>query len=123
MHRDSIGSMERISPGTRGILGRALWACSGFAAGIAFWHVIGFWMLVQSAVFGYAGGELQRPPTEIHSASVPLETGSITQNRRASSGCVTLALERDSGRTNRLPCAANLMHFTDHRRGQKQDRK
>lgn len=122
MHGDSNGSIERFSPGKRDMLGRALWASGGFAAGIAFWHVIGFWMLVQSAVFGYAGGEFQRPATVVRSASVPLETGSIDRSRRAQSGCITLALERDGGRTYGLTCGAKLIAPTGRHRIQKQDR-
>lgn len=99
----------------------ALWAGAGFVAGIVFWHMVGFWTLVTTAVV--ADGDkpksqpmasMSRPPPP------PLETGSV--RRTAMPACVALALNRSSGVTQATPCAAGPVHQARTELGGKADK-
>jgi hypothetical protein len=99
-----------------------LWAGGGFVAGIAFWHAIGFWSLVNAAVFGSdtvpasgtASSAFQRPV-----AISSLETGTLGAPRTA---CVALALNRMHGETRAMPCFAIAQQPADGGTGRKSDR-
>lgn len=60
---------QRPAPGksATGYRGAALWSSLGFALGIAFWHVIGFWSFIASVVLPAPGERdltAQRPATQ-----------------------------------------------------------
>jgi hypothetical protein len=96
-----------------------LWASGGFVAGVAFWHLVGFWSFVSTAVV--ADREVPKSASAVPSSprSIPLETGSV---QRPSAGCVSLALNRAKGETRPVPCATGLFHHVDAGLGMKGDR-
>jgi hypothetical protein len=99
-----------------------LWAGGGFVAGIAFWHAIGFWSLVNTAVFGsdtVAASRTASPAFQEPAAPSRLETGTLREQRTA---CVALALNRMQGETRAMPCFAMAHQHADGGTGRKSDR-
>jgi hypothetical protein len=96
-----------------------LWAGAGFAGGIAFWHGVGFWALVSTAVLGDKKdqGRAIKPPL---SRRATMETASVT--RPAKPGCISLVIHRSRGETVGAPCAAATFHHVDAGLGIKKDK-
>jgi hypothetical protein len=106
-----------------GAIRSALWAGAGFAAGIVFWHGVGFWALVSTAVL--SGGDEQKRatnplPRSVTSSRKPVETASVA--RPAQSGCIALTFNRSRGETIALPCAGAALHHLDGGLGYKSDK-
>lgn len=99
----------------------ALWAGGGFIAGIVFWHLVGFWSLVNMAVIG--AGEDSRPglapSPQTPTKSPPLETGSV--RKVSSAGCVALVRNPMTGETRLGPCLAGTFHHLNAGIGTKDD--
>jgi hypothetical protein len=99
----------------------ALWAGGGFIAGIAFWHLVGFWSLINMAVIGNGGGG-QSPlasSARTRTVGVPLETGSV--RKVSSAGCVALVRNPRSGETRLGPCLSGTFHHLNAGVGTKDD--
>ena len=97
-----------------------LWTGSGFVAGVAFWHLVGFWSLVSTAVVADRDGPKSRASIASRDRTTPdlLETGSVV---RPNSGCVTLALDRLNSTTRAVPCTTHLFHHGNAGNGGKGD--
>ncbi|HEX5665277.1 MAG TPA: hypothetical protein VFX71_00430 [Hyphomicrobium sp.] len=98
-----------------------LWAGGGFIAGIVFWHLVGFWSLINMAVTG--AGEISRPgmasSPQTRTKPSPLETGSV--RKVSSAGCVALIRHPRSGETRSGPCLAGTFHQLNAGIGTKDD--
>lgn len=98
-----------------------LWAGGGFIAGIVFWHLVGFWSLINMAVTG--AGEISRPgmasSPQTRTKPSPLETGSV--RKVSSAGCVALIRHPRSGETRSGPCLAGTFHHLNAGIGTKDD--
>jgi hypothetical protein len=86
-----------------------------------FWHLVGFWSLVNMAVTGADGdsrpGMASSPQTR--PKPPPLETGSVRKN--SSAGCVALIRQPMSGETRLGPCLAGTFHHLNAGIGTKDD--
>ncbi len=105
-----------------------LWCALGFLSGAIFWHVVGFWGFVSTAVFE---GDKARP--QIAAGTTPLETGSIDTRKAAATAaktspvksvlaCAALTLDRSSGQTSMSACSANAWHLRHTGDSRRQDR-
>ncbi len=103
----------------------ATWCAIGFFAGIVFWHGVGFWTLVHTAV---VGGEKTGSPVIAATTDQPtgrrrapvLETGSLPTIVKSS--CVLLVLDRTGGTTRQAPCPTGTFHHRNAGIGIKRDR-
>jgi hypothetical protein len=101
------------------------WSAMGFVAGIAFWHCVGFWSLVHTAVVGgdKTGATAIATQTDRTSGTrLPpvLETGSLPAAVKPS--CVLLVLDRTGGDTRQAPCPTGTFHHRNAGLGVKRDR-
>ncbi len=105
----SGGTGTRTSVPARrlGLASKLAWCTAGFLIGAAFWHVIGFWSFISYVVLGGPG------PQATFASARPLAVASIDQVRTSATpatgsrpSCITLALDRATGRTRREPCDA-----------------
>jgi hypothetical protein len=96
-----------------------LWAGAGFAGGIVFWHGVGFWALVSTAVLGDKSGQ-DRAMKPSLSGRATMETASLA--RPAKQGCINLVFNRSRGETLAAPCAAATFHHVDAGLGVKKDK-
>lgn len=100
-------------------LNGVVFSVAGFILGAVFWHFVGFWSFVSHVVLtGPAGGAARKDPgrnTQVTKEQVIKEPGRLRDGARAIvplvstlapevEDCVTLALDRRSGRTDLLPC-------------------
>lgn len=101
----------------------AAWCALGFLAGVAFWHLVGFWSLVSTAVFR---GREDAAPTITAPAppmAAPVPGRAIGANIGAIKlGCVVLAIDRVGGTTRQSPCPAGTFHHRYTGVGEKRDR-
>lgn len=101
------------------------WCATGFLAGVAFWHCVGFWSLVHTAV---VRGEERSAPAATATVDRPaaprrapiLETGSLPGPIKQS--CVLLVLDRTGGATRQAPCPTGTFHHRNAGIGVKRDR-
>jgi len=101
-------------------LARVLWIGGGFLAGAVFWHMIGFWTLVSTAVMGGPGAEPAKNVAVVaRKTAHPIETGSL---RSRQIPCATLALNRQRGETQLQPCQTAPFHHINGGLGTKADR-
>jgi hypothetical protein len=99
-----------------------LWAGSGFLAGAAFWHLVGFWSLISLAVLGInEPSAAKQTPIAERPVTRPIETGTI-RSRPAPASCVSLALNRTLGETRSMPCQTGTFHHLNRGLGTKADR-
>lgn len=111
---------DRLDEGERSQLAPVLWAGGGFAAGIAFWHLIGFWSIVSVAVLG-GGAAPAAPPFAVSSRKAPaaIETGSVVPR---AIGCIALAINRQTGETRGAQCQTGTFRHINAGFGAKDDR-
>ena len=115
--------------GGRGTLARgrpaAAWVALGFLAGVLFWHAVGFWQLVSTAVFK-GGEDVALATTKSPSPASPGETLSAGPTLPAAAAarrtCAALAIDRISGITREVPCPAATFHHRNGGLGIKRDR-
>lgn len=101
--------MARLGSATRRLdgLGGLGWSVIGFLLGAVFWHFVGFWGFVSDVVLAghsavviadkappAAGADSWAAKTEVATAVLP------------ASSCISLALDRRTGRTSAVACAA-----------------
>lgn len=105
-----------------------IWGGLGFLAGMAAWHVIGFWGFVSDAVFNGGGARIveagrarQSAPlagtlsTSPGKGGAPLGTdnAAAVTPTRATAGtpqpCVAVALDRGGGHVSKEPCAPEAL--------------
>jgi hypothetical protein len=99
MIRGSLAHDDPTVRRGRSFMLHALWGGTGFVAGILFWHFVGFWSLIHSAVLGHDQTHSAARRTE----GALIETGSVPQ--RVLEGCVALVRDRTAGGTTRsAPC-------------------
>ncbi|MBY0226623.1 MAG: hypothetical protein K2Q28_12525 [Hyphomicrobium sp.] len=98
-----------------------LWAGGGFIAGIVFWHLVGFWSLINMAVTGVEDGSRPSLAASSQTRTKPnaLETGSVRKINSA--GCVALIRHRASGETRPGPCLVGTFHHLNAGIGTKDD--
>ena len=95
----------------------ALWASTGFVAGVIAWHVIGFWGFVADTVL--ARGERTGPSAWVHptaphlSIDAPIVTGSLNTVAIKPEACVALLIDRPTGDTSAAPCPADAQPLRD----------
>jgi hypothetical protein len=122
MIRGARASNGESSGWPRSWPGRTLWAGGGFIAGIVFWHLVGFWSLINMAITG--AGEDSRPgmasSPQTRAKPALLETGSVRKVNSA--GCVALIRHPTSGETRLGPCQAGTFHHLNAGIGTKDDR-
>jgi hypothetical protein len=86
-----------------------------------FWHLVGFWNLINTAVTG--AGKDSRPEMAVspqtRTEGPPLETGSVRKVSYA--GCVALTRNPTSGETRMGPCRAGTFHHLNGGVGTKKD--
>ena len=103
-------------------LNAVVFSVAGFILGAVFWHFVGFWSFVSHVVLtgpsGSVAGVVRKDPgrnTQVTKEQVIKEPGRLRDGARAIvplvstlapevEDCVTLALDRRSGRTDLLPC-------------------
>jgi hypothetical protein len=101
---------QRAAPARRpGLASKLAWCTAGFLIGAAFWHAVGFWSFISLVVLGGPGPQAQaslasaRPLIAGSIDRVPTRTTLATSSRPS---CITLALDRTTGRTRPEPCDA-----------------
>jgi hypothetical protein len=100
-------SQRAVPPRGARIASKLAWCTAGFLIGAAFWHLVGFWSFVSYVVLG-------GPTPQVSFASArPLTVASAVQAsvpaKPAIGGrpsCITLALDRSTGKTRPEPCDA-----------------
>lgn len=97
-----------------------IWGCTGFAAGILAWHVVGFWSFVSNVVLNANGPRsdalesliphLAASPSTKAPEPVAMANNAATQPRArrvaftAPFACVALSMDRQAGDTSLVKC-------------------
>ena len=103
----------------------AIYTSLGFVAGIAAWHVVGFWAFVSGVVYnGDAGAErpaVSRPAPQVRFGSVTT-TGSLATFAPSPESCVALVIDRATGLASTAACNGEAHPLRDAGRRQRENR-
>lgn len=93
---------------------KGAWIGLGFLAGIAFWHIVGFWTFMSRIIF--EGPETavivlqQNAPAAVPPITSDIETGSLQRIEKLTSrstpepDCIALVRSHSAGTTHQEPC-------------------